>query len=234
MSGALMGMRRGMDRFGLCLVGTVTALGGGTVRDVLLGHYPLAWISHPDYVLITIGAASVAAASAKWLRNWQRLFVTVDAIGLIAFTVIGCDVAATLDVSPAIVVLAGAITGVCGGMLRDVLCNQMPLVLREELYASIALGAGVAVCGTTSLRRGAGAGLDRGAGRRFRGAHAGRAVPLATQGIHRRRFGRRKLIPLHATRVWLSLEEHARQSRATGHRPRRFLALRTAVRYPHS
>ncbi len=142
MSGALMGMRRGMDRFGLCLVGTVTALGGGTVRDVLLGHYPLAWISHPDYVLITIGAASVAAAGAKWLRNWQWLFVTVDAIGLIAFTVIGCDVAATLDVSPAIVVLAGAITGVCGGMLRDLLCNQIPLVLRQELYASIALGAG--------------------------------------------------------------------------------------------
>ncbi|MEA3129881.1 MAG: hypothetical protein QOF46_1676 [Paraburkholderia sp.] len=69
MSGALMGTRRGMDRFGLCLVGTVTALGGGTVRDLLLGHYPLARISHPDYVLITIGAASIAAASAKWLRN---------------------------------------------------------------------------------------------------------------------------------------------------------------------
>jgi uncharacterized membrane protein YeiH len=173
MSGAMMGMRRGMDRFGLCLVGTVTALGGGTVRDVLLGHYPLAWISHPDYVLITIGAASIAAAGAKWLRNWQRLFVpdyvlitigaasiaaagakwlrnwqrlfvTVDAIGLIAFTIIGCDIAATLNVSPAIVVLAGAITGVCGGMLRDLLCHQMPLVLREELYASIALGAGAA------------------------------------------------------------------------------------------
>jgi uncharacterized membrane protein YeiH len=92
MSGALMGMRRGMDRFGLCLVDTVTALGGGTVRDVLPGHYPLAWVSHPDYVLITIGAAAVAAAG----------------------------------------------TGVCGGMLR----NQIPLVLRKALYASIAPGAG--------------------------------------------------------------------------------------------
>jgi cell division protein FtsI (penicillin-binding protein 3) len=100
MSGALMGMRRGMDRVGLCLVGAVTALGAGTLRDVLLGHEPLAWISHPDYVLITIAAASVAAACAKWLRHWQGLFVTVDAIGLIAFTVIGCDVPATTDVSP--------------------------------------------------------------------------------------------------------------------------------------
>jgi uncharacterized membrane protein YeiH len=141
MSGALMGMRRGMDRFGLCLVGTVTALGGGTVRDVLLGHYPLAWISHPDYVLITITAAAVAAASARGLRHLQSLFVSVDALGLIAFTIIGCDIAATLEVSPLIVVLAGAITGVCGGMLRDLLCNEIPLVLRQDLYASIALGA---------------------------------------------------------------------------------------------
>ena len=141
MSGALMGMRRGMDRFGLCLVGTVTALGGGTVRDVLLGHYPLAWISHPDYVLITITAAAAAAAGAKWLRNLQGLFVSVDAIGLISFTIIGCDIAVTLGVSPLIVMLAGAITGVCGGMLRDLLCNEMPLVLRQDLYASIALGA---------------------------------------------------------------------------------------------
>ncbi|MFM0069015.1 trimeric intracellular cation channel family protein [Paraburkholderia aspalathi] len=142
MSGALTGMQRGMDRFGLCLVGTVTALGGGTVRDVLLGHYPLVWVSHPDYMFITIGAASIAAVGARWLRKGEWLFVTVDAIGLIAFTIIGCDVAATLDVSSSIVVLAGAITGVCGGMLRDVLCNQIPLVLRRELYASIALGAG--------------------------------------------------------------------------------------------
>jgi uncharacterized membrane protein YeiH len=141
MSGALMDIRRGMDRFGLCLVGAVTALGGGTVRDVLLGHDPLAWISHPDYVFITITAAAGAAASARWLRNLQGLFVSVDAVGLIAFTIIGCDVAATLEVSPLIVVLAGAITGVCGGMLRDLLCNAMPLVLRQDLYASIALSA---------------------------------------------------------------------------------------------
>src|SRR5258707_14707042 len=93
MSGALMGMRRGMDRFGLCLVGTVTALGGGTVRDVLLGHYPLAWISHPDYVLITIGAAAVSPAHPKKLRNWQRPFGTVHPTGPIAFTVFGCAAA---------------------------------------------------------------------------------------------------------------------------------------------
>ena len=142
MSGALMGMRRGMDRFGLALVGAVTALGGGTVRDVLLGHYPLGWISHPNYVFITICAATVAAALAKPLQGLRSLFVTVDALGLVAFAIIGCNVASELDVSAPIVVLAGAITGVCGGMLRDLLCNEMPLVLRQDLYASVALAAG--------------------------------------------------------------------------------------------
>jgi uncharacterized membrane protein YeiH len=88
------------------------------------------------------------------LRNGQSLFVTVDAPGLIAITVIGCDVAAALNVRPAIVVLAGAITGACGGMLRGLLCNPIPLVLRKELYASIAPGVGalyvaLQACGVT-------------------------------------------------------------------------------------
>ncbi|MEA3129880.1 MAG: hypothetical protein QOF46_1675 [Paraburkholderia sp.] len=161
------------------------------------------------------------------------MFVTVDALGLIAFTVIGCDVAATLDVSPTIVVLAGAITGVCGGMLRDLLCNQMPLVLREELYASIALGAGALYVALQACGVEAGQPPSR-IGRRLHGTHAGRAVRLATQGIHRRRFGQRKLIPPHATRVRPSLEEHARQSRASSRRHRRFELPRNAVRSPHS
>ncbi|MBU9466133.1 trimeric intracellular cation channel family protein [Burkholderia multivorans] len=142
MSGALMGMRRGMDRFGLALVGAVTALGGGTVRDVLLGHYPLGWIAHPQYLVITLVAATVASRIARHVARMKTLFVTVDALGLAAFTIIGCDVGASTDAAPIIVVLAGAITGVCGGMLRDLLCNEMPLILRRELYASVAFFTG--------------------------------------------------------------------------------------------
>jgi uncharacterized membrane protein YeiH len=142
MSGALMGMRRGMDRFGLALVGAVTALGGGTVRDVLLGHYPLTWVAHPSYLLITLGAATFASWTATHLTRLRTLFITVDALGLAAFSIIGCDVAATVNANPIVIVLAGAITGVCGGMLRDLLCNEMPLILREELYASVAFFTG--------------------------------------------------------------------------------------------
>ncbi|AAU45781.1 trimeric intracellular cation channel family protein [Burkholderia pseudomallei] len=142
MSGALMGMQRGMDRFGLALVGAVTALGGGTVRDVLLGRYPLTWVAHPEYLLLTLAAATFASMTATHVARLKSLFTAVDALGLAAFSIIGCDVAAAVNGSPVVIVLAGAITGVCGGMLRDLLCNEMPLVLRKELYASIALLTG--------------------------------------------------------------------------------------------
>ncbi|PIF11175.1 trimeric intracellular cation channel family protein [Janthinobacterium sp. 13] len=142
MSGAIMGMRRGMDLFGICMIGTVTALGGGTVRDVLLGHYPLGWIAHPEYLLFTIGAAVVTAFVARYLHHLRAVFLLVDGLGLVAFCVIGCDIAMSAKMHPAIVVLAGMITGVFGGLLRDILCNQIPLVLQREVYATVALFTG--------------------------------------------------------------------------------------------
>ena len=142
MSGAIMGMRRGMDLFGICMIGTVTALGGGTVRDVLLGHYPLGWIAHPEYLLFTIGAAVVTAFVARYLHHLRAIFLLVDGLGLVAFCVIGCDIAMSAKMHPAIVVLAGMITGVFGGLLRDILCNQIPLVLQREVYATVALFTG--------------------------------------------------------------------------------------------
>ena len=141
-SGALMGMRRRMDLFGLCVVGTVTALGGGSIRDMILGHYPLGWVAHPEYLLFTIGAAVTAALLARRLQRLKTAFLVMDALGLVAFTVIGCDIAATTDAHVSVVVLMGMITGVFGGLLRDILCNQIPLVLQREVYATVALFTG--------------------------------------------------------------------------------------------
>ncbi|MDC8759564.1 trimeric intracellular cation channel family protein [Janthinobacterium fluminis] len=152
MSGAIMGMRRGMDLFGICMIGTVTALGGGTIRDVLLGHYPLGWIAHPEYLLFTIGAAIVTAMVARHLHHLRTVFLLVDGLGLVAFCVIGCDIARAGGMHPAIVVLAGVITGVFGGLLRDVLCNQIPLVLQRELYATVALFTGALYVGLLWLK----------------------------------------------------------------------------------
>jgi len=146
-SGAIMGMRRNMDLFGLCFIGTVTALGGGSVRDMLLGHYPLGWVAHPEYLAFTIGAAVAAAALARQAYRVKGAFLLLDAMGLVAFTVIGCNIAAEAGVHVVIVVLMGLITGIFGGLLRDVLCNQVPLVLRRDLYASVSLVTGVIYVG---------------------------------------------------------------------------------------
>jgi uncharacterized membrane protein YeiH len=155
-SGALMGMRRRMDLFGLCVVGTVTALGGGTIRDMILGHYPLGWVAHPGYLAFTVGAAIAAALLARRLHRLKTVFLWLDALGLVAFTVIGCDIAATTGANVVVVILMGTTTGVCGGLLRDILCNQVPLVLRRDLYATVSLVAGMSYVGL--LHAGVGAG----------------------------------------------------------------------------
>ncbi|WP_034380380.1 trimeric intracellular cation channel family protein [Herbaspirillum sp. CF444] len=142
-SGAIAGMRREMDLFGLCLVGSITALGGGTVRDILLGHYPLGWVAHPQYLIFTIGAAIISSLAAQTVHRFNMVFLIVDALGLVTFTIIGCDIARTYEhMHPSIVIAFGMITGIFGGLLRDILCNEIPLVLRRELYASISLITG--------------------------------------------------------------------------------------------
>ena len=146
-SGALMAMRRKMDLFGVALVGTVTALGGGSIRDVLLGHYPLGWVRHPEYLLFTIGAALAAALAARLLQRMKSAFLLLAALGLVAFSIIGCDIAAATGVHVAVVVLMGMITGIAGGLLRDVVCNQVPLVLRRDLYATVSLVTGALYMG---------------------------------------------------------------------------------------
>ena len=139
MSGALAAGRRNMDLFGVSLIAFLTALGGGTVRDVMLGNFPLGWTQHPSYIYLTIGAGLSTMLIAKIMHRLHRLFLVLDAMGLIAFTIIGCNVALGLDYSLPVVVMSGITTGIFGGILRDVLCNRTPQVLRHELYASVSL-----------------------------------------------------------------------------------------------
>jgi uncharacterized membrane protein YeiH len=129
------------------VIGTVTALGGGSIRDMLLGHYPLGWVAHPEYLLFTIGSAVAAALLAKYLHQLKMAFLLLDALGLVAFTIIGCNIAAGTGAHVAVVVVMGMITGVFGGLLRDILCNQVPLVLRRDLYATVSMLAGVLYVG---------------------------------------------------------------------------------------
>lgn len=142
MTGALSAGRRHMDWFGVIIIACVTALGGGTLRDMVLGHYPLGWVKHPEYLLLTVGAALFTTVIASAMHRLRQAFLVLDALGLVAFTLIGCAIARDSGHSPVICVVAGMLTGVFGGVLRDVLCNEIPLVFRKELYAVVSLATG--------------------------------------------------------------------------------------------
>jgi uncharacterized membrane protein YeiH len=148
MTAALSAGRRSMDWVGVCVIACVTALGGGSLRDVLLGHYPLTWVKHPEYLLITAAAALLTAFIAPVMRRLRALFLLLDALGLVVFTVIGCQVALEMQLSPIIVLVSGMITGCFGGVMRDVLCNEIPLLFRHELYASVSVLVGLVFLGT--------------------------------------------------------------------------------------
>ena len=139
MSGALAAGRRNMDVFGVAVIAFVTALGGGTVRDLILGRFPIGWTQHPEYVGMVIVAGLLTVTVAQHMFRLRRLFLLLDAMGLVAFSLIGCDVALGLGYSIPVVVMSGMITGICGGVLRDVLCNQVPVVFQRELYAMVSL-----------------------------------------------------------------------------------------------
>lgn len=139
MSGALAAGRRNMDVFGVAVIAFVTALGGGTIRDVVLGNFPIGWTQHPEYVYLVILAGLATTWLARFMHHMKNLFLMLDAMGLVAFSLIGCNVALQLDYPVVVVIMAGMLTGICGGILRDVLCNQVPVVFCRELYASVSL-----------------------------------------------------------------------------------------------
>ncbi len=139
MSGALAAGRRNMDIFGVGVIAFITALGGGTIRDILLGNFPVSWTQHPSYIYLTVSAGLLTILLARFMHHLHKLFLLLDAMGLIAFTIIGCNVALSLEYNIAVVVMAGMITGIFGGILRDVLCQRVPVVFRHELYASVSL-----------------------------------------------------------------------------------------------
>jgi uncharacterized membrane protein YeiH len=143
MTAALAAGRRNMDWFGVCLLAWVTALGGGTIRDILLDHYPLVWVENPYLVLLVCGAALATIALARVVDKLKWPFLLLDALGLVVFTIIGCNIGIESGAHPIIVIVAGMITGAAGGILRDVLCNDVPLIFQGELYATVSIITGL-------------------------------------------------------------------------------------------
>lgn len=139
MTAAVAAGRMKMDLFGVITLGALTALGGGTVRDILLNNYPLTWVEQPLYLLVVVIAAVVTVRISWLMYQLRKFFMVADAVGLAAFVVLGAQAAISLGHGIMITVVASVATGVSGGILRDVLSDRVPLVFRQELYASIAV-----------------------------------------------------------------------------------------------
>lgn len=145
-SGALAAGRRKMDPFGFAALATVTGIGGGTIRDVLLGVQPVNWINTPEIVVLTMLTGITVYFVAHFLEPLATprtgLLVWADAIGLAVFAVVGTERALSLDAPPVSAITMGMITAVGGGVLRDLLSSEPPLVLHREIYALAAVVGG--------------------------------------------------------------------------------------------
>ena len=131
--------RRDLDLFGVAVIAVIAGIGGGTVRDILLGRLPVYWVHDPVYVVVGIAAAITTFYLGRRLPIPRNFFLLPDAIGLALFTVIGTSVAMSLQVHWFIAALMGVITGVFGGVIRDILCNEVPLIFRTDIYATASL-----------------------------------------------------------------------------------------------
>ncbi|PQJ34902.1 hypothetical protein BSZ35_10120 [Salinibacter sp. 10B] len=146
-SGALAAGRRHMDLFGALVIAAVTAIGGGTVRDLILDRHPVFWIRDLRYLAVIAGAGGLTFAYTSVFRPPRQSLEAADAFGLAVFSVVGARVALDAGTPLVIVVLMSAITATVGGMVRDVLCGETPLILQEEIYATAALGGGALYLG---------------------------------------------------------------------------------------
>ena len=138
-TGVIAAGKKGMDIFSILLLGVVTALGGGTLRDVILDTSPVFWIADLTYLWTAIVAAAFAFFAARPVSRVFPLFLYMDAFGLALFTILAAQKTLQLGFDSTTAVLMGVMTGVTGGMLRDILTGRMPLLLGKEFYATPAL-----------------------------------------------------------------------------------------------
>ena len=141
-TGALAAKEHKMDVFGMFILAFVTAVGGGTLRDMMIGSTPVFWMKNPFYILMIV-LGVVLPIVLKKMSEWKKSILFFDAIGLGVFTVIGVEKGIDFGLHPVIAVALGAVTGCFGGLIRDILRNQIPAVLHKEIYATASLTGGI-------------------------------------------------------------------------------------------
>jgi len=144
-SGALAASRKRMDIFGFIVLALMPAVGGGTIRDVIIDRTPVFWIADNRYVAVAIIAALVVFFAPRGKPGGRRnLLVWADALGLSLFAALGTEICLQHGTGSLVAVMLGVATGVAGGMIRDIICNEIPLILSREIYATAAFAASMA------------------------------------------------------------------------------------------
>ena len=142
-AGTLLAQHKGLDIFGCILVAMVNAIGGGTLRDMVLDRHPLFWMTDLNYVIVITVTSLILQIFFHLYHKIDSALKFFDAIGLAAFSVIGFKVALTQGMSPLIAVMMGVWTAILGGLLRDIICNEIPLVLQREIYITASIAGSV-------------------------------------------------------------------------------------------
>lgn len=142
-AGTLLAQHKGFDIAGCILVSMVNAIGGGTLRDMALDRHPLFWMTDLSYVIVITITSLILQIFFHLYHKIDNALKLFDAIGLAAFSVIGFKIALNQDMSPVIAIMMGVWTAIIGGMLRDIICNEIPLVLQREIYISASIAGSV-------------------------------------------------------------------------------------------
>ncbi len=142
-SGTATGLRKNYDFFGASVIAFVTAIGGGTIRDTLIGNTPVSWMTNYTYSAIIIAGIVLTIFFTQWIRKMSRTLFIFDTIGIGVFTILGLQRALEFGLNPLIAIMLGMISAVFGGVVRDMLCNEEPLIFHKEIYATACLAGAV-------------------------------------------------------------------------------------------
>lgn len=142
-NGYLTATEKKLDFFGALIISFVTAIGGGTIRDILLGVTPVSWLTNPYYIYCIIFGVLLSTIFKEKFLTWKKTFLIFDTLGISVFTILGLTVAHNLGFNILISCMMGTITAVFGGLLRDILTNQLPYIMHKDLYATICFLGGL-------------------------------------------------------------------------------------------
>ncbi len=142
-SGVLVAMNKRMDPFGVLIIAFVTAVGGGTLRDVMVGVEPVSWMRNMTFVYVIIASTVFAIVFRNQLKHLRRSLFLFDTIGIGLYTVVGIETGLVAGLHPIICIALGTMTACFGGVIRDILCNEIPVIFRKEVYATACIIGGL-------------------------------------------------------------------------------------------